>query len=66
MISAGEGSERAEPGEATPLIPGVIMGKAGLPAKRETPMLTLEVDSRAAGADLAEAGLRGVGNGRAI
>ena len=42
------------------------MEKAGPPAERETPMLTLEVDSRAAGAALAEAGLLGVGNGRAV
>ena len=55
-----------EPGGVTPLILEAIMGKAGPPAKRETPIMTLEVDSRAAGVDLAEAGLRGVGNGRAI
>ena len=55
-----------EHGEAIPLILEAIMGKAGPPAKRETPIMTLKVDSRAAGAALAEAGLQGAGNGRAI
>ena len=65
-MSAGEGLEEVEHGEAIPLILGVIMGRAGPPATRETLMLTLEVDSRAAGAALAVAELQGAGNGRAI
>jgi hypothetical protein len=55
-----------EPGEDTLLILGVIMGKDGPPARRETPMMILEADSRAVVAALAEAGLLGVGNGNAI
>ena len=66
MISTGEGFEGVEPGEAIPLIPGVIMGRVGLPTGVETPALTQEVDSRVAGATLAEVGLQGIGNGRAI
>ena len=65
-ISEGEGSEGVEPGEAISLIPGVIMGKDGLPAEIETLALTQEVDSRAAGAALAEVGLQGAGNGRPL
>jgi len=53
-----------ETGEDTLLIPGVIMERPGPPVTRETPIMTLEVDSRVAGAALAEAGLRGVGNGK--
>ena len=55
-----------EPWEAIPLIPEVIMGKAGLPAGIETPAMTQEVDSRAAGAASGEVGLQGIGNGRTI
>jgi len=62
----GKGFEGVEPGEAISLIPGDIMGKAGLPAGIETPALAQEVDSRAAEAALAEVGLQGVGNGRSI
>jgi len=39
------------------------MEKAGPPAERRTPIMALEVDSRAAGEALAEAELQGVGNG---
>jgi len=53
-----------EPGEAISLTPGVMVGEAGLPAGIET--LTQEVDLRAVGAALAEVGLQGVGDGRAI
>ena len=42
------------------------MEKAGPPAERGTPIMALEVDSRAAGAALAVAELQGAGNGRAI